>query len=157
MFVDFIRCDCNHIVIYIPLMRSLLLIVIAKSIVEVAYNTQYVIDNKHNLIVHTHYTNTNDSKALHKTVLQVKQNLQFKKEDNLMVLADNGYYTGAELLACQQYNIITQVAYREQPSVKHIASEFLVESFTDNKLTDTYTCAAGVALTSHLSVKNQIN
>ena len=59
-----------------------------------------------------------------------------------MVLADKGYHTGAQLLQCQQENIITHVAYKEQPSVKHIANEFLAESFAYDKLTDTYTCPA---------------
>jgi len=99
-------------------------IIIVKNIVEVAYNTQNVIDDKHNLIVHTQATNTNDGKALHKAATGAKQNLQLQKEDELMVLADKGYHTGAELQRCQQDNMITHVAYKEQPSVKHIASEF---------------------------------
>ena len=104
-------------------------ILVTKSIVEVAYNTQNAVDDKHNLIVHTQATNTNDGKALHKAAAQAKQNLQLKKEDSLMVLADKGYHTGAELKQCQQDNMITHVAYKEQPSVKHIANEFLAESF----------------------------
>jgi transposase len=123
-------------------------ILITKSIVEVAYNTQNAVDDKHNLIVHTQATNTNDGKALHKAAIQAKQNLQLKKEDNLMVLADKGYHTGAELLECQQENMITHVAYKEQPSVKHITNEYLAESFNYNTLTDTYTCPAGAELTS---------
>ena len=46
-----------------------------------------------------------------------------------MVLADKGYHTGAELQQCRDDNMITHVAYKEQPSVKHIANEFLSESF----------------------------
>ena len=41
-------------------------IIIVKNIVEVAYNTQNAVDDKHNLIVHTQATSTNDGKALHK-------------------------------------------------------------------------------------------
>jgi transposase len=123
-------------------------ILIVKSIVEVAYNTQNAVDDKHNLIVHTQATNTNDGKALHKAVTHAKQNLQLKKEDPLMALADKGYHTGAELKACQQDNITTHVAYKEQPGVKHIANEFLAESFDYDKLTDSYTCPAGAVLTS---------
>jgi transposase len=123
-------------------------IIIVKSIVEVAYNTQNAVDDKHNLIVHTQATNINDGKALHKAATQAKQNLQLKKEDELMVLADKGYHTGAELQQCQQDNMITHVAYKEQPSVKHIANEFLAESFEYDKLTDTYICPAGAVLTS---------
>ena len=121
-------------------------IIIVKNIVEVAYNTQNVVDDKHNLIVHTQATNTNDGKALHKAATQAKQNLQLQKQDQLMVLADKGYHTGAELLECQQENMITHVAYKEQPSVKHIANEFLAGSFNYDKLTDTYTCPAGAVL-----------
>ena len=123
-------------------------IIIVKYIVEVAYNIQNAVDGKHNLIVHTQATNTNDGKALHTAALQAKQNVQLQKEDSIMLLADKGYHTGAELQKCQQDNMITHVAYKEQPGVKHIANEFLAESFDYNKLTDSYTCPAGAVLTS---------
>jgi transposase len=123
-------------------------IIIVKNIVEVAYNTQNAVDDKHNLIVHTQATNTNDGKALHKAATQAKQNLQLQKEDTLTVLGDKGYHTGAELRQCQQDNMVTHVAYKEQSGVKHIADEFLSESFDYNKATDSYTCPAGAVLTS---------
>lgn len=123
-------------------------IIIVKNIVEVAYNTQNAVDDKHNLIVHTQATNINDGKALYHAATQSKQNLQLQKEDELMVLADKGYHTGAELHQCQQENMITHVAYKEQPSVKHIAPEFLSENFNYDKITDRYTCPAGAVLTS---------
>ena len=122
-------------------------IIIVKNIVEVAYNTQNAVDDKHNLIVHAQAT-TNDGKALHKAAVQAKENLQLQKQDTLMVLADKGYHTGAELQQCQQDNMITHVAYKEQPWVKHIANEFLAESFFYDKTTDTYTCPANEVLTS---------
>jgi transposase len=123
-------------------------ILITKSIVEVAYNVQNAVDSKHNLIVHTQATNTNDGKALHNAAIQAKQNLQLQRADILMVLADKGYHTGAELLHCQQENMVTHVAYKEQPGVKHIAHEFLAESFCYDQLTDSYICPAGAVLTS---------
>ena len=104
-------------------------ILVVKSIVEVAYNVQNAVDDKHNLIVHTEATNSNDGKALHNAATQAKQNLQLQKEDLLILLADKGYHTGAELHQCQQENFTTHVAYKEQPGVKHIAKEFLAESF----------------------------
>jgi len=36
-----------------------------------------VVDDKHNLIIHTQATNTNDGKALHKAAMQAKQNIGF--------------------------------------------------------------------------------
>src|SRR5450432_1883671 len=122
-------------------------IIIIKNIVEVAYNTQNVVDDKHNLIIHTQATNTNDGKALHKAATQARENLQLQKEETLMTLGDKGYHTGVELNQCQQENMITHVAYKEQPGVKHIAREFLAESFDYDKQ-DSYTCPAGAILTS---------
>lgn len=123
-------------------------ILITKSIVEVAYNTQNAVDDKHNLIVHTEATNSNDGKALYRAAAQAKANLRLKKKENLMVLADKGYHTGAELQECRQNNMITHVAYKEQPSVKHIAHEFLAESFQYDATNDSYKCPAGATLTS---------
>lgn len=77
-----------------------------------------------------------------------KNNLQLNNDETLIVLADKGYHTGAELKQCHDDNMITHVAYKEQPSVKHIANEYLAESFLYNKQTDTYTCPAGAVLTS---------
>jgi transposase len=131
-------------------------IIIVKSIVEVAYNVQNGVDDKHNLIVHTEATNTNDGKALHKAATGAKENLQLPKEETIMLLADKGYHTGAELQQCQSENMITHVAYKEQPSVKHIAHEFLSESFAYNKATDSYTCPAGATLTSLGTWHNKI-
>jgi transposase len=123
-------------------------ILITKAIVEVAYNTQNAVDDKHNLIVHTEATNTNDGKALHRAATQAKENLQLTKEDPVMVLADKGYHTGAQLQQCQAEEMITHVAYKEQPSVKHIANEFLAEAFYYDAAADSYTCPAGAVLTS---------
>jgi transposase len=123
-------------------------LIIVKSTVEVAYNIQNVVDDKHNLIVHTETTNTNDGQALYKAAVQAKNNLQLQKEDTLTVLADKGYHTGAQLHQCQEENMITHVAYNEQPSVKHISREFLAESFIYNKTEDTYTCPADAILST---------
>ncbi|MBK6623345.1 MAG: hypothetical protein IPG30_00030 [Chitinophagaceae bacterium] len=64
------------------------------------------------------------ARLLHKAAMQGQTKFAVTKEDALMALADKGYHTGAELKACQQDKIITHVAYKEQPGVKHIANEF---------------------------------
>ena len=131
-------------------------ILVVKAIVEVAYNVQNAVDDKHNLIVHTEATNSNDGKALQRAATQAKENLSLKNGDPLIVLADKGYHTGAELHGCQQQNMITHVAYKEQPSVKHIASEFLSENFVYDQPSDSYTCPAGATLTSLGTWHNKI-
>ncbi len=85
---------------------------------------------------------------MHNAAIQAKENLQLPKEKPLTVLADKGYHTGAALQQCHDDNMLTHVAYKEQPSVKHIANEFLAESFLYDQQTDTYTCPAGAVLTS---------
>jgi len=123
-------------------------LIINKNIVEVSYNTQSAVDAKHHLFVHAQATNTNDGKALHRATVQAKKNMNLTKEDSLDVLSDKGYHTGAELQQCHDDNIETFVAFKEQPSVKHLQKEFLSTQFIYNKEEDSYICPAGETLTS---------
>jgi transposase len=123
-------------------------IIINKNIVEVSYNTQAAVDAKHNLFVHAEATNTNDGKALHRAAVQAKENMGLKKGDLLDVLCDKGYHTGGELQQCHDAHIETYVAFKEQPSVKHLQKEFLSTQFIYNKEQDSYICPAGETLTS---------
>jgi transposase len=123
-------------------------LIINKNIVEVSYNTQAAVDAKHNLIVHAEATNTNDGKALHRAAVQAKENMSLKKEDAIDILSDKGYHTGAELQQCHDDNMETYVAFKEQPSVKHLQKEFLSTQFVYNKEEDSYTCPAGQTLTT---------
>jgi len=123
-------------------------LIINKNIVEVSYNVQAVVDAKHNLFVHAEATNTNDGKALHRAAMQAKENMGLKKENTIDVLSDKGYHTGAELHECHDDNIETYVAYKEQPSVKHLQKEFLSTQFIYNNEGDSYTCPAGHTLTT---------
>ena len=123
-------------------------LIINKNIVEVSYNTQSAVDAKHHLFVHAEATNTNDGKALHRATVQAKENMNLKKEDTIDVLSDKGYHTGAELQQCHDDNIETYVAFKEQPSVKHLQKEFLSTQFIYDRERDSYTCPAGETLTS---------
>ncbi len=123
-------------------------IIINKNIVEVSYNTQSAVDAKHNLVVHAQATNTNDGKALHRAAIQAKENMGLQKDSPIDVLADKGYHTGAELQQCHDDHIKTYVAFKEQPSVKHLQKEFLSTQFIYNKEEDSYICPAGCTLTS---------
>lgn len=123
-------------------------LIINKNIVEVSYNTQSAVDAKYYLFVHAQATNTNDGKALYRATIQAKENMSLTKEHCLDVLSDKGYHTGAELQQCHDDNIETFVAFKEQPSVKHLQKEFLSTQFVYNKEKDSYTCPAGETLTT---------
>lgn len=121
-------------------------LIINKNIVEVSYNAQTAVDDKNKLLVHYEATNKNDAKALHKAATQAKAILQV---DELTVLADKGYHNGEQLEKCEKENITTIVAFREQPSVKHLDEKYLVENFQYNKKQDSYTCPQGHKMKSN--------
>ena len=123
-------------------------LIINKNIVEVSYNTQAAVDAKHHLFVHAEATNTNDGKAMYRAAAQAKENIGLQKKAPLDVLLDKGYHTGAQLQQCHDDNIETYVAFKEQPSVKHLQKEYLSTQFIYNKEEDSYTCPAGETLTS---------
>lgn len=125
------------------------------NVVAVSYNVQAAADDKHNLVVDYNNTNKNDSQALAYAARQAKQALDIPAKESLTVLNDKGYHNGSQLHECEQHNIITVVAYREQPAVKHLAKEFLVSGFIYNNQADTYTCPAGQTLTTIGTLHNK--
>ncbi|MFN8277215.1 MAG: hypothetical protein U0T84_07020 [Chitinophagales bacterium] len=57
------------------------------QVVEVCYNMQAAVDEKHKLIVVTHTINRNDRNALYDIALEAKINLS---EEDLLVTSDKG-------------------------------------------------------------------
>lgn len=114
--------------------------------VEVAYNNQTVVDSKHKLIVYIEATNKNDINALSHLAHQTREQLDIPAAMAITALGDKGYHNGVELHQCGQINVITLVAFKEQPAVKHLEKEFLIRSFLCNKEQDVYTCPQGELL-----------
>ena len=117
------------------------------QVVEVSYNLQAAVDDKHNLVVATHVINRNDRNALHDIALEAKEGLD---SDGFTVLADKGYHNGREIQNCHSDQIQTIVAPSETVnSNKHGTTEdYLVTRFTYYPETDSYTCPAGKTLTT---------
>lgn len=115
------------------------------SIVEVAYNLQSVVDDKHNLIVDYEVTNKNDFSALADLSMKAKEMLEIKEEDHLTVLADKGYYSGEQIAKCHENNIETLVSPKSKSS-KSKDSRVSKVAFNYDKKTDTYTCPKGITL-----------
>ena len=114
-------------------------------VVEVSYNIQAAVDNKHNLVVATHTINRNDLNALGAIALEAKENLQV---ETLTVLVDKGYHNGREIDQCKKSNITTIVAHPTPGRSKEstIQPEYLVAKFQYNKSDDTYICPQGETL-----------
>jgi transposase len=114
-------------------------------VVEISYNIQAAVDNKHNLVVATHTINRNDLNALGAIALEAKENLGV---DTFTVLVDKGYHNGREIAQCINHNITTIVAHPTPGTSKESITQpdYLVAKFKYNTLDDSYTCPQGETL-----------
>ncbi|MEL6629312.1 MAG: IS1182 family transposase, partial [Bacteroidota bacterium] len=119
-----------------------------RNIVEVGYNVQQVVDDKHNLIVHQEVTNKGDINALGDLAVDTCNELGLTQEHKISALADKGYHNAAELDYCQQNNIETLVAERKQSSGQKEVG-FRKEDFVYQSDEDAYICPSGEELTTN--------
>lgn len=114
----------------------------------VSYNTQAVVDEKHNLVVAQDTLNTVDRNALHDMGSQAKANLG---AHGLTLLADKGYHNGEHLHRCAQNGITTLCAPPEtvNSNPKGTTREYLADKFYYDTKKDTYICPAGRELATN--------
>jgi radical SAM protein with 4Fe4S-binding SPASM domain len=117
------------------------------QVVEVSYNMQAAVDDRHNLVVASHVINRNDRNALHAIGKEAKDNTG---AEALTVLADKGYHNGREIQQCHRDGIRTIVAPNEtvNSNAHGTTEDYLVTRFTYHPDTDTYTCPQGKTLTT---------
>ena len=117
------------------------------QVVEVCYNMQAAVDDKHNLIVATHTINRNDRNAMSAIAIEAKQNIQ---AEQFTALLDKGYHNGREIDRCEQNNIQTICAHADivNSNTFGTTTDYLVTKFTYNANQDTYTCPQGSTLTT---------
>lgn len=117
------------------------------QVVEVSYNIQAAVDDKHNLVVATHTINRNDKNALSAIALEAKENLEVA---TFTALVDKGYHNGREIEICKNNNITTIVAVPDQGKSNENGTQpdYLVSKFTYNKKDNTYTCPENQTLTT---------
>lgn len=115
------------------------------QVVEVCYNMQAAVDDKHKLVVATHTINRNDRNALSDIAMEAKENLAVEE---LTAISDKGYHNGSELQRCKKEGITTICAQQEivNSNEKGTTPEYLVTKFNYNKKDDTYTCPEGQTL-----------
>ena len=106
----------------------------------VGYNVQSAVDTKHHLIPAHKVTNVgNDRRQLSKMSKRARTEMGV---EDLTVIADKGYYTGEELLACHDAGITTYVP-KPQTSGAKAAGHFGREDFHYDADADEYRCPAG--------------
>lgn len=112
----------------------------------VGYNVQAAVDVDHHLIVTHEVTNVGiDRRQLSPMAINAKSVVAPDPEEPLTVIADQGYYRGEELLACEEANIIAYVA-KPDTSGKRSKGEFNRNEFRYIAEDDEYECPAGERL-----------
>jgi Transposase DDE domain len=117
------------------------------QVVEVSYNMQAAVDDKHNLVVATHTINRNDKNALSAIAIETKENLEV---ETFTALVDKGYHNAREIDTCKNHNITTIVAQPDQGKSNENGTQpdYFVSKFIYNKEANSYTCPQGQTLTT---------
>ena len=112
--------------------------------IEVCYNIQSVVDEKHNLIVDCKVINNPTDHGQLADMAKRAQDLFDKKE--IQVLADKGYYSVKELKACHEAGLETYVAKQKAANTTK-DERFYNDKFIYNPKEDHYVCPAENILT----------
>ena len=116
----------------------------ARSKAIVGYNVRAAVDTTHHLIVAHEVTNVgHDRSQLTNMARQAKQAIG---SDELTVLADRGYFSGPEILACEAAGITPHVP-KTQTSNNQAKGLFGKRDFIYIAKDDEYDCPAGERLT----------
>src|SRR5471032_2087413 len=114
----------------------------------VGYNVQAAVDARHHLIVAHEVTNVgNDRAQLANMAGQAKAAMGTGRLD---VLADRGYFSGEEVLACEPLGVTPYVP-KPLTSGSKAKGRFGKEAFVYVVADDVYRCPAGENLTRHFS------
>ena len=111
---------------------------------EVGYNVQTVVDEKHQLIVEHEVTNDpTDHAHLAEMAVRAKETLGVAQ---LEVVADMGYYDGAEVKQCAQAGVTTYIP-KPITSINQKRGLFTKQDFVYEEAKDCYRCPQGEELT----------
>jgi transposase len=107
------------------------------------YNVQSVVDDKHKLIIASEVVNSSDAGHLHAMAKATKEVLE---AETLQVLADAGYYSSADLKACEDDGIVAYVPPSEGNGMLEKQGRFSRKDFSYDATADAYRCPAGELL-----------
>jgi transposase len=114
----------------------------------VGYNVQTAVDTKHHLIVTHEVTNVGtDRSQLASVAKKAKATLE---TESLDVVADRGYFSGEEILACAEAGI-TVTLPKPMTSNAKAEGRFGKQDFRYLAEEDVYVCPAGERLTYHFT------
>ena len=114
----------------------------------VGYNMQAAVDIKHHLIVAHEVTNFGTDRGQLSAI--AKQTKAALKTDKLDVVADRGYFSSEQILACEEAGI-TVTLPKPMTSGSRIRGRFVKQDFVYLAADDVYRCPAGENLTYHFT------
>ncbi len=119
-------------------------VILQRNIVNVGYNVQASSDSKHKFLTQYDTGSVNDTRALADMAISTKELLGV---ENMNVLADKGYHTGAELSKCRGNGITTFVSPKA-PATKDIGL-YPITAFSYDPAKDVYICPQGREMTTN--------
>jgi transposase len=112
----------------------------------VGYNVQAAVDTKHHLIIAHDVTNVGTDRA--QLSRMAKQTKEILRTESLDVVADRGYFSGEEILACDMAGI-TVTLPKPLTSGNKLKGRFVKQDFRYMPQEDLYLCPAGERLAYH--------
>jgi len=109
----------------------------------VGYNVQAVVDAKHHLIIAHEVTNVGHDRS--QLANMARQAKEVTGADGVTLLADRGYFSGEEVVACETAGI-TPIVPKPLTSGAKADGRFGKQDFIYQPETDTYRCPAGEQL-----------
>jgi transposase len=109
----------------------------------VGYNVQAVVDAKHHLIIAHEVTNVGHDRT--QLANMARQAKEVTRSGDLTVLADRGYFSGVEVVACEAAGV-TPIVPKPLTSGAKADGRFGKPDFIYQPETDTYRCPAGEQL-----------
>lgn len=109
----------------------------------VGYNVQTAVDAQHHLIVDHQVTNIGNDRSQLATM--AKRARAAMQAEHIEVVADRGYFSGEEIVACEEVGITAYVP-RPQTSNNQAKGLFGKRDFVYLSETDSYRCPAGQSL-----------
>src|SRR5690348_2815538 len=116
----------------------------------VGYNVQVAVDTEHHLIVTHEVTNSGSDRAQLANMAQQAKGVL--KTEMLEAVADRGYFSGPEILACHEAGIIVTLPKPQTSSAK-ADGRFGKQDFVYLPEEDVYRCPAGEQLSYRFTSK----
>ncbi|MBT9156576.1 MAG: hypothetical protein DDT37_01563 [Firmicutes bacterium] len=112
--------------------------------VDVSYNVQSAVDEKHYLVVEVNVTNKPaDHGQLSIMGKRIRKRLKIKGK--IVLLGDKGYYNGRDLRRCHK-NKLTVIVAKQKAGREVPDPEYKLDKFTYTEGPDYFTCPAGSRL-----------